>query len=41
MIVNALMFCAGALVGMFIVALLVAGRDPADEREAERRAGHW
>lgn len=33
-------FGAG-FVGVLVMAVLVSGRDPADVREAERRAGHW
>lgn len=39
--VIAMVACIAATLGILLMAALVSGRDPADEREAERRAGHW
>lgn len=36
-----LAFVAGAIVGILLMAVLVSGRDPAEVRRAERKAGHW
>ena len=36
-----LAFLAGAIVGILLMAVLVSGRDPAEVRRAERKAGHW
>ena len=40
-VVACVAFGAGASVGVLIMAVLVSGRDPAEVRRAERKAGHW
>lgn len=41
LVVACVAFGAGASVGLLLMAVLVSGRDPAEVRDAERRAGHW
>lgn len=36
-----LAFLAGAVVGVMLMAVLVSGRDPAEVRREQRKAGHW
>ncbi len=40
-IVVALALCLGGSLGMLVTALCVMAGDPAQVREAERKAGHW
>ncbi len=37
----AMVACIAATLGILLMAALVSGRDPAEVRDAERRAGHW